>query len=213
MLSMRKEWKMAMAGMLAVGVMVTGNFVYAAGVTPVPAQETVKVDATLEKILVQVMEEESMTKGVYTAMVEKFGDQKPYSNLVRASERQVSKLEDILEQYDISWENKDNSSVLVPATLEEGYQTSLEAAKSRVALYDKFLKEDITEDIESSLTRLKAVAQRQVEAFERTINGECTGDGTGCENKNPLGQGRGQGQGRGLGRGAGRGNVDGGCSL
>ena len=175
------------------------------------AQDT---EYELEEMLQYAIEDEYLAFTEYNLILKKFGEQRPFSNIVNAEEYHISLLEPLFEVYDLSipeqnWEEM----ITIPDSLEDAYQAGILAEEANIAMYEQFLQEEIPEDVKLVFEKLLNSSQRHLAAYTRfsegsgcTNNGVC--DGTGQQGNCGLGQ---QGNGmrsQGLGnRGTSRGNC------
>ena len=148
---------------------------------------------TLEEMLVYAVEDENLALAGYQMIIEKFGAQRPFTNIVRAEQRHVGMLLPLFEKYKVTVPEKDwKSFVEMPSSLQESYGIEIKAEENNIAMYEKFLKEDLDDDVRAVFERLMNASKNHLRAFENAASGTCTGNGTG------MGQGsrNGNGQGR-----------------
>ncbi|MDD2969000.1 MAG: DUF2202 domain-containing protein [Lachnospiraceae bacterium] len=213
---MRKKTsiKFATIGMSIMTLIGTGLVVHAEGDLAGAAEAAQDKDYELEEMLQYAMEDEYLAFTEYEMILEKFGEQRPFSNIVKAEEYHISLLEPLFEEYDIAIPNEDwESLVTVPDSIEDAYAAGVTAEEANIAMYEKFLNEEIPDDAKAVFEKLLASSQRHLAAYTRFTegsrcdnNGVC--DGTGQQGTRGMGQ-----QGKGMGaqgtgnRGAGRGSC------
>ncbi|WP_051188520.1 ferritin-like domain-containing protein [Proteocatella sphenisci] len=152
---------------------------------------------TLEEMLVYAVEDENLALAGYQMIIEKFGAQRPFTNIVRAEQRHVSMLLPLFEKYKVTVPEKDwKSLVEMPPSLQESYGIEIKAEENNIAMYEKFLKEDLNDDVRAIFERLMNASKNHLRAFENAASGTCTGTGNGTG----MGQGRRNGNGNGQGR-------------
>lgn len=160
-------------------------------------------DVTLEEMLVYAMEDEYLAKTEYEKVMEAFGESRPFSKITEAEKVHIGLLESLFEKYNVAVPDKDWTSLIdVPATLEEAYATSVGAEKENIAMYEKFLKKDIPDDVRAVFERLLNASKNHLAAYERkvsvtTVSGPDISSRSGKGSKNGLGQRTGKGLGRG----------------
>jgi len=177
-------------GVLVAGLMVTGvttglTTAYAANTTTGAAGVVVDTKYSLEKMLTYAIEDEYLAKTEYDVIMDTFGVQKPYSNIIKAEATHISLLEPLLKEYDVAVPQKDwESLVVVPKTLEESYAIGVDAEEKNIAMYEKFLKEDLPAEVKEVFEELKNGSENHLAAFQRQVD-----KASGNEIQNGKGQG------------------------
>jgi len=158
----------------------TGSSGAAIAQTPLPPPVIEALDLALA--------DERQAHQTYTAILERFGEVRPFSNIVHAEARHIDALLPIYAQYDASIPK--NESVVEPAietlNLKDLCQKGVDAEIENVRLYDEQLLPAVADypEIAAVFQRLRdASANRHLPAFRRCV----ARDGR---------QGRGQGKGR-----------------
>jgi len=215
---MRKDMKKMAAGFLAATLMVagitTGGVAFAAN--SATSTTVTKADSkyTLEDMLVNAISDEYLAQAEYNAIMEEFGDQRPFSNISQAEATHISLLLPLFEEYGVAVPEKDwNSTVTEPASLEASYQAGVDAEVKNIAMYESFLKEDLPENVKEVFERLMNSSENHLRAFQNAVDGNCTGSGTctgmGKQNRNTNNSSRGFGR----GNGSNRNNATGSCLM
>ena len=174
------------------------------------AQDT---EYELEEMLQYAIEDEYLAFTEYNLMLKKFGEQRPFSNIVNAEEYHISLLEPLFEVYDLSipeqnWEEM----ITIPDSLEDAYQAGILAEEANIAMYEQFLQEEIPEDVKVVFENLLSASNRHLNALMRQENNSCLEDGNSGQGmgKNGTGiMGNGSGSGMGMGKGSENGSSDG----
>lgn len=207
MLNMKRPFQKMAISLMAVGLLVTGVSVgatafaasteYEATATPTDSNYTV------EEMLAAAIEAEYLAQAEYNAIMNTFGVQRPYSNMIKAEANHISLLTSLLKEYGVTIPDKDWASlVTVPASLDLAYEAGITAEKNSITMYENFLNKDIPADVKDVFTSLLTASERHLTSFERQKDGDCTGDGNGFNNGNGKRNGR---------RMGGAGNGNGGC--
>ncbi|MGB4661335.1 MAG: hypothetical protein WBI07_19335 [Mobilitalea sp.] len=205
---MKKQITKMMAGLFAVGLMVTGlstgSNVYAATSETGAAGALTDSDYTLEEMLTYAIEDEYLAQTEYTAIIAEFGAVRPFSNIVKAEATHISLLTPLFETYGVTIPQKDWASLItVPDTLEAAYTVGVAAEVKNIEMYESFLKEEVPDDVQIVFERLLAASEKHLAAFERAEDGTLgTGLGKGNQSKgnrsgNNCGTGNNGGQGNG----------------
>lgn len=128
-------------------------------------------ELTLEDMLVYAIQDEYMAQAEYTALMEAFSALRPYSNIVKAEAIHIQELLPLFEAYGYSVPVDDAaSSVVLPETLEDSYSLEVIAELNNIAMYEKFLAQDLPEDVRLVFEALKAASEMHLVAFERAVD-------------------------------------------
>jgi hypothetical protein len=130
-------------------------------------------DRTIEALRA-ALDDERHAQAVYGAVIDKFGEVRPFVNIIRAEQRHEQMVLDLFARYDVAVpENRwSREQVEVPATVEEACRTGIAAEKANVAMYDGLLTFVKEADIRAVFSRLREVSQQNhLRAFERCASG------------------------------------------
>jgi len=131
-------------------------------------------DATeLKAALDVVLLDEYRARAEYEAIVEKFGDENPYVNLIYAETRHIEALTRIYDAFDfvVPADNGDDFAVL-PASLEASYQIGIDTEKANIALYETYLDTDLPDSIERIFQNLQNASEKHLAIFTAYQNGD-----------------------------------------
>ncbi len=149
--------------------------------TPTAAQ-TGKLDDKTHQALFDALADERRAQATYEAVIAKFGDARPFSNIVNAEKRHESFLLPLFEKYgaEIPQNEFSKEKTEVPATLTEACKQGIEGEKANIAMYDRFLEFVKEKDIRETFTYLRdASKNNHLPAFERCAEGRGMGNGRG----------------------------------
>lgn len=128
-------------------------------------------DLTKEKMLTYAIEDEFLARAEYEVIMSKYGDQKPFSNIIKAEEKHISDLKELFSKYNIPIpEDKAKDYTAVPESLNEAYKAGVKAEIDNIDMYEKFLKQDIPQDIKDTFTALRDASKNHLNAFEKNSN-------------------------------------------
>jgi rubrerythrin len=150
--------------------------------------------AALRAALSEALEDEFKARATYRAVIERFGEVRPFVNLIESEQRHIQALERLCEKYGVT-PPRDRVKVEVPETLLEACRSGVDAEIENGAMYERLLAATRGHaDVQRVLRRLQAASQeRHLAALQR------------CVDREGLGRGPGAGAARGAGRcGAGR---------
>lgn len=174
----------------------------AQGTSPASA-ETAVANEDIAALLT-ALDDEYKAEATYEAVLAKFGDARPFINIIEAERMHQSMAIDELERLGAEYPrtNPYAGKIAAPATLLEACETGIVAEEENVALYDRILPGVNDSQVRTVLERLQAASRdRHLPAFQRCVaRGGTMGGGMGHG-----GMGHGPGGGNGP-RGPGGGN-------
>lgn len=146
-------------------------------------------ELTLADMLTYSLQDEYLAHDEYELILEKFGMVRPFSNIVKAEEKHISQLLPLFAGYEIALPSDDTTGrIHVGDTLAESYPIGVEAEILNIAMYERFLKEELPADVKAAFERLLAGSENHLAAFQRAVARE---DGT-VTAKNNSGDQRGR---------------------
>ena len=159
----------------------------------------------LEAVLLEALDDERKAEATYGAVIEKFGEVRPFINIIEAERRHSAALERQMIRLGFAipanqWQGKG----MAPATLAEACSMAIKAEVENIALYDRLLPAIADDSVRHVLQNLQdASRDNHLPAFRRCLERENGGDGSGGARDGQGSQGR-HGRGRG---------PRGGCSI
>jgi rubrerythrin len=150
----------------------------------------------IRTILLDALEDEYKAEATYAAVLTRFGDVRPFSNIVGSERRHSTAIARQLERLGHTVPtNKLMGTIEAPATLADACSAAIEGEIENIALYDRLLPSISDPEVRHVLENLqRASRENHLPAFRRCLE-----------------RSRGQDQGRGPGRGRGQG-PNRGCS-
>ena len=156
-------------------------------------------DINLEAVLLEALDDERKAEATYAAVIKKFGEVRPFINIIAAERRHSSAIERQMVRLGFPiptnlWEGKG----VAPATLAEACRMAIDAEIENIALYDRLLPTIPDEVVLQVLQNLQdASRDNHLPAFRRCLEREESGDGSGFGRAGRGGPGHGRGRGRG----------------
>jgi hypothetical protein len=114
-------------------------------------------------------QDEFNTRSTYEEIVDKFGSKLLYNNLIQAEAQHLKALERIYDRYQIEIPDSDAMTPYLPDTLLETYSLGKEAEEANIALYEKYLDQDLPDDVRFMFERLMHASYHHLNAFEQVI--------------------------------------------
>lgn len=128
-------------------------------------------DLTLHDMLVYAAQDEYLAHGEYLAIVDAFGDQKPYTSIITAEETHLSLLRDLFAVYGFEFPSDDSAAhVVTPTSLLESAQAGVQAEVDNIAMYDLFMSRDLPDDVLQVFTRLDDGSKSHLSAFQKQVD-------------------------------------------
>ncbi len=125
----------------------------------------------VQEALDEAINDEYKALSTYEAVIEKFGNVRPFSMIKGAEEQHIASLKAIYDKYGLEVPvNTWSAKVSVPATLQEACQVGVDAEIANAALYKDELLPVVEgyEDIVTVFTNLmNASQQKHLPAFDR----------------------------------------------
>jgi hypothetical protein len=173
-----KSWQ----GMAA--SIVGGSCLMLSAINAQPVLSKESLDEKTQQAMIDSINDEYHARAFYNAVIEKFGEVKPFTNIVKSENNHVNLWVNIFGRYNLPIPSDSfANNIKAPETLEEACKMAVEAEIANVKMYDNFLTFVEQPDLKIAFSRLREISQeRHLPAFQR------------CEE--PAGQGRGQGKGR-----------------
>lgn len=123
---------------------------------------------TTKAFLTEAIQDEYQNRALYQAVIDKFGQVLPFTNIVRSESSHVAALSRIFTNYGLTVP-ADNyaGQVQAPVTLQEAFQLAIQSEKDNVAMYDRFLSTVTEPDVFRVFTQLRNVSNNMhLKAFE-----------------------------------------------
>lgn len=142
-----------------------------AGAAAVPAGEL-----TLESMLAYAIQDEYLARAEYIAIQQRYGIQRPFSNIQRSEENHIAWLVDAYNTHGLPVP-KDEAGryVRIPASLKDAFLTGVDAEVANIAMYDRFLATPLLARPENAalrdlFTRLRDASQNHLQAFRTGLS-------------------------------------------
>ena len=135
-----------------------------------------KDDLTIEQMLSYAIQDEYLARQEYELIIEEYGEQRPFTNIIKAEESHIEWLTELYKEYgyDMPEDNAIDYAVL-PDSLETAFDVGVQAEIDNIAMYEKFLESELPDDIRDVFTELRDASQNHLAAFERGVRGNGQG--------------------------------------
>lgn len=160
-----------------------------------------ETEYTLEEMLQYALWDEYMAQAEYNAIIDAFGDIRPFTMIVRAEQTHINLLLPLFEEYGIEVpENTATDYVVIPESITSAMSTGVEAETANIEMYQIFLAQDnLPDDVRAAFESLVSASQHHLDAFSSDRSSYY---GTDMMNQfKKMFQHRGEGNGQGNGSG------------
>ena len=125
---------------------------------------------SINDMLMYAVQDEYLARGEYLSIIDKFGNQRPYSNIIQSEERHLSFLEEVYFAYGLDFpEDSSIDHIVVPDNLLEAAKTGVKAEIDNIAMYELFLSYDLPENVFEVFTSLKIGSESHLLAFQKQV--------------------------------------------
>jgi hypothetical protein len=124
---------------------------------------------SIKEALTYSMEDELLAKAEYEKIIEKYGEIRPFTNIMEAEKRHIEYLEPLLQKYGVEYPKISKDEVIVPNSLKEAYEIGVEAEIANIEMYEKFLENEFPEDVREVFIKLKNASKNHLRAFKRQL--------------------------------------------
>jgi hypothetical protein len=126
---------------------------------------------SIADMLMYAVQDEFLARGEYLAIIEKFGSQTPYANIVRSEETHLDFLREVYQSYNIQFPNDTSGDhIIIPETLLQAAKTGVQAEIDNIAMYEKFLTYDLPQNVFDVFTALKNGSDSHLLAFQKQVD-------------------------------------------
>jgi hypothetical protein len=128
-----------------------------------------KEDSTLEvkEMLLYAIQDEYLANKEYGMIMDEYGQQRPFSNIKKAEERHISMLKTALSNKIEIPKDESSGIVKLPESLNEAYKAGVEAEIENIAMYERFLQQELPKDVRQVFESLKDASENHLRAFRR----------------------------------------------
>jgi len=133
-------------------------------------------ELTIESMLKYAIQDEYLARAEYVAIQQRYGVQRPFSNIQRSEESHIAWLVEAYGAYKLPVpKDEANRYVKIPASLKEAFQTGVDAEIANIAMYDKFLAHSLLARPENAalrdlFTRLRDASKNHLQAFRTGLS-------------------------------------------
>ena len=199
---MKKNFKILLAGLMIASIVSIGGIAYAS-VGFGSAGALADTEYTLEEMLIYALQDEYAEQANCQAVIDAYGEQVPFTNMVRSVENHINRLTQLFTTYGYALPGKE-VEVSLEDSIQKIYDSEITREENNIAMYEKFLKEELPADVQQVFGSLQRASERHLEVFQKALDGNLDCYGTGSM-RNGVGRNGGcngvrAGRGMGIGR-------------
>lgn len=133
------------------------------------AAAAAKSNYSLEEMLTYAIQDEYVAKAEYQLIIDTFGSQRPFTNIMKAEDNHTAQLEVLFDAYDIAVPvNTAADYVVVFGSIADAKAVGVTAEINNIAMYQSFLEQQLPSDVEVVFENLVKASENHLAAFSRT---------------------------------------------
>ena len=165
---MKNTWMLAILAILiatsafAPGIAAASPAYGAAGAAAVADSEL-----TLGAMLTFALQDEYLARGEYQKIMAKFGERRPFSNIVKAEEQHIAWLVPLFEKYGVTLPpDRGQELAQVPETFSAALLAGVDAEIANIDMYQRFLSRELPSDVRAVFEHLLTGSRNHLAAFQ-----------------------------------------------
>jgi len=126
---------------------------------------------TVAEMLTYSIQDEYLAHGEYAYILETFGNQNPFQNIIKAEEMHIAELKVVFEKNQIPFP-EDNSAdyLVVPSDVKHALETGVKAEIDNIAMCEGFLARELPEDVKAVFILLRDGSVSHLAAFQKNLD-------------------------------------------
>ena len=125
----------------------------------------------LTKMLNYAIQDEYLAKAEYLYIIDKFGSNRPFTNIIKAEKKHIEMLMSIFNQYNISVPIDTAANHLIKiSSVKASFQAGIQAEIENIDMYKLFLNQTLPSDVRVVFERLMKASQNHLKAFNKALN-------------------------------------------
>ena len=127
---------------------------------------------TVEEMLNYAIQDEYLARAEYKVIMDAFGEQRPFINIMKAEGVHVQRLLPLFTVYGVTVpEDTTLEHTVKPDSLAAAYEAGVTAEVNNIAMYEAFLKqEDLPDDVRAVFEALTRASGNHLRAFEQNAD-------------------------------------------
>jgi len=125
---------------------------------------------TMEEMFTYAIQDEHLAHGEYAYVLETFGDQAPFNNIVSSEAQHIAEMTVLFEKYGLPVPADESADHLQrPADIKEALENCATGEVDNIAMYNKFLEQEIPDDVRATFTALRNASEGHLDAFNKSL--------------------------------------------
>ena len=125
---------------------------------------------TMEEMFTYAIQDEYLAHGEYAYVLETFGDQAPFNNIVSAEAQHITEMTVLFEKYNLAVPADESADhIQRAADVREALDNCAAGEVDNIAMYNKFLEQDIPDDVRATFTALRNASEGHLQAFNKSL--------------------------------------------
>ncbi|MCK5848656.1 MAG: DUF2202 domain-containing protein [Caldisericia bacterium] len=126
---------------------------------------------TIEEMIVYAMQDELFAHGEYEYIINELGAGKPFTNIIKSERNHINMLRPYVTKYEINIdEDQWKEELVYPTSIKEAIDTCIDAEIYNIKMYEKFLLQDLPDDLRDTFDKLKRGSENHLESFRKSRN-------------------------------------------
>jgi len=127
-------------------------------------------EVSVADMLMYAVQDEYLARNEYQSIMDIYGESNPYANIKRSEETHLSYLREVYDAYGLVFPDDVSAEhLIVPESLLEAAQTGVQAEILNIAMYEKFLQNELPENVKDVFTALMLGSESHLLAFEKQV--------------------------------------------
>ena len=124
-------------------------------------------ELTLGAMLTFALQDEYLARGEYQKIMAKFGERRPFSNIVKAEEQHIAWLVPLFEKYGVTLPpDRGQELAQVPETFSAALLAGVDAEIANIDMYQRFLSRELPSDVRAVFEHLLTGSRNHLAAFQ-----------------------------------------------
>ncbi|CZR10064.1 hypothetical protein SAMN04488048_13520 [Trichococcus flocculiformis] len=125
---------------------------------------------TMEEMFTYAIQDEYLAHGEYTYVLETFGDQAPFNNIISSEAQHITEMTVLFEKYNLAIPADESADhIQRAADVREALDNCATGEVDNIAMYNKFLEQDIPDDVRATFTALRNASEGHLQAFNKSL--------------------------------------------
>jgi rubrerythrin len=127
-------------------------------------------DLSMEKMFTYAIQDEQLAHEEYAYVLETFGDQAPFNNIISSEAQHITEMTVLFEKYNLAIPADESADHIQRAVdVREALDNCATGEVDNIAMYNKFLEQDIPDDVRATFTALRNASEGHLDAFNKSL--------------------------------------------